>query len=353
MLAAAGALVLLAVLLTPRVVADGGFASVDEARLLRTPHDDFIHVTHRAEQLRRRPSSATTIYLLGGSGTMECFKSESSLAAAIATRRDQPVQVVSLAAAQESMAMSLVLVDNLPPQQATVAIGLSPIRFIGSPERDARILWGDPLLLRSPHLTELSRTYYSGTRRRTGLASGFFAYVGSYLRTRMDSGATPGSRIRYLTHYWNDGDEARSPLAKRLDVLTVLADHKERYRLYGDYNLAVLEEILRVCEARGYRAVLFDQPLNVSAGGPDWAGVVPAYRSAAQLLSRRYGVPYLHIARRVELADDDFFDLFHLLAPARLKWQPEMARELAATLAAPEGPGAPLVAVARRAPASP
>ena len=49
-------------------------------------------------------------------------------------------------------------------------------------------------------------------------------------------------------------------------------------------------------------------------------------------LAARYDVPYVHIERHVTLRDDDFADLFHLLAPARLKWQPEMARELASTL---------------------
>ena len=107
------------------------------------------------------------------------------------------------------------------------------------------------------------------------------------------------------------------------------------YRKYADYNFAMLEEILKLARERGYDVVLYDQPLNASAAGPDWNGVVPAYRKRARALAARYDVPYVHIERHVALRDDDFADLFHLLAPARLKWQPEMARELAATLTAP------------------
>jgi len=40
----------------------------------------------------------------------------------------------------------------------------------------------------------------------------------------------------------------------------------------------------------------------------------------------------------VKLKDADFADLFHLLAPGRAKWQPEMARQLAAALRSPSGP---------------
>jgi hypothetical protein len=83
---------------------------------------------------------------------------------------------------------------------------------------------------------------------------------------------------------------------------------------------------------------LYDQPLNTSAAGPDWAGVVPAYRAACRRLARKYGVPYLHIERAVKLKDADFADLYHLLAPGRAKWQPEMARQLAAALRSPSGP---------------
>lgn len=339
LLGAAG-LVVAVLLLVQQLVVNGGLAAIDEGRVLRTSHDDFIHVSYRIAELRgRQPTTETTIYLLGGSGTMECIQSESSLAADVAACLDQPAQVVSLAAAQQTMAMSLALVDNLPPGPAVVLVGLSPVRLIGSAERDAKMLHGDPLLMSSPALERLSPTYFGEIDLWQGsLLNGIFAYVGSYLNLRGEEGVLAGSRITYLSHYWAEGDEGRSPLAKRLDVLTVLDDHKRRYAENGAYNLALLEKILRLGAARGYQVIIFDQPLNVSAGGRDWAGVVPAYRAAARRLAREYDVPYLHIERHVDLRDDDFADLFHLLAPARLKWQPEMARQLAAALGATEEP---------------
>ena len=65
------------------------------------------------------------------------------------------------------------------------------------------------------------------------------------------------------------------------------------YRKYADYNFAMLEEILKLAEERGFDVVLYDQPLNASAAGPDWSGVVPAYRKRARELAARYDVPYV------------------------------------------------------------
>ena len=149
------------------------------------------------------------------------------------------------------------------------------------------------------------------------------------------SKATWGTKIAYESHYYPWGATGHLPLGKRRNVLTVLDKDVKLYRKYADYNFGMLEEILKLARERGYDVVLYDQPLNASAAGPDWNGVVPAYRKRARALAARYDVPYVHIERHVALSDDDFADLFHLLAPARLKWQPEMARELASTLTAP------------------
>jgi hypothetical protein len=334
-LVAAALLTLLALFVLQGVLFDGGLTTVDEGRLLRIDHDDYVHVSVRIQQLKENPPKTRTVYLFGGSGTMESIVSEASLAAQIGRDAKQPVQVVSLAAHQESMAMSLALIDNLPPGPATLAIGLAPIRVTGAPERDAELLSSRTLLVRSRRLAEIAPKYFGKRAPETGAIPGIFDYLGSYLRERAASTATWGAKIAYQPHYYPWGATGHSPLGKRRNVLTVLDTDVRLYRKYADYNFAMLEEILRLARERGYDVVLFDQPLNASAAGPDWNGVVPAYRKRALELAARYDVPYVNIERHVKLRDDDFADLFHLLAPARLKWQPEMARELASTLAVP------------------
>jgi len=346
-LAAAAALTALLLFAAQEVVFGGGLTAIDEGRLLRITHDDYVHVSVRVEQLKKDPPSTHTIYLFGGSGTMECFVSETSLAAAVSREAHERFGVVSLAAHQESMAMTLALVDNLPPGPATLAIGLAPIRVTGKPERDAQMLSGHTLLVRSPRLATVAPRHLGRQPPTSGAIAGLFDYVGSYVRERATGKAIWGSRLRYETHYYPVGAKGHTPLGKRHNVLFVLEKDVELYRKYADYNFAMLEEVLDLAVERGYDVVLYDQPLNASAAGPDWAGVVPAYRERAARLAARYDVPYLHIERRVELTDHDFADLFHLFAHGRAKWQPEMARQLAAALKTPAS--APVAALPSRA----
>jgi len=334
-LVAAALFTLLGLFVFQGILFDGGLTAVDEGRLLRISHDDYVHVSVRVQELKAHPPTTRTVYLFGGSGTMECIVSEASLAAQIGRDVRQPVQVVSLAAHQESMAMSLALIDNLPPGPATLAIGLAPIRVTGAPARDASLLSGHTLLVRSKRLAEIGPKYFGKGAPDTGAIPGIFDYIGSYLRERAASGAPWGTKIAYQSHYYPWGATGHLPLGKRRNVLTVLDKDVKLYRKYADYNFGMLEEILKLARERGYGVVLYDQPLNASAAGPDWNGVVPAYHARARALAARYDVPYVHIERHVALRDDDFADLFHLLAPARLKWQPEMARELASTLTMP------------------
>jgi len=353
-LVAAALLALGALLAFESALVDGGLTLVSEGRLLRITHDDYLHVAYRVAELKKEPvPQQRTIYLLGGSGTMECFVDEQSLAAQVEAASGQDVRVVSLAAHQQSMAMSLALADNLPDGPTVLAIGLAPIRFTTDPKEDARLLSGRPLLVHSPRLESLAERYYGQSPAALGVIPGFFDYLGSYVKARDGKAGRPqlGDSLAYAEHYYPSGAGGHSPLGKRRNVLYVLEKDVRLYRLYSAYNLAMVEEILRLARDRGFAVALYDQPLNASAAGPDWAGVVPAYQAACRRLARQYGVPYLHIERAVKLEDADFADLFHLLAPGRAKWQPEMARQLAAALRFPSGPVA--LRPAGRPPAAP
>jgi len=329
-----------ALLVFQGALTDGGITMIPEGRLLRITHDDYLHVSYRVAQLKRESSPELTIYLFGGSGTMECFIDEPSLGAQVSIDSGEDVRVVSLAAHQQSMAMSLALVDNLPEGPALLAIGLAPIRLTTDPKTDARLLSGRPLLVHSARLESLAKRFYGQSPAALGVIPGFFDYLGSYVQARDGKAGRPelGTSLAYAGHYYPPGAKGHLPLGKRRNVLYVLEKDVRLYRLNSAYNLAMLEEILKLARDRGFAVALYDQPLNTSAAGPDWAGVVPAYRAACGRLAREYGAPYLHIERGVKLTDDDFADLFHLLAPGRAKWQPEMARQLAAALRAPSVP---------------
>jgi len=200
-----------------------------------------------------------------------------------------------------------------------------------SPEQDRGLVAGRPLLLHSPRLAALAPELFGRRRPLTGLAGGLLDFTGAYLAERA-RGLSWGRPLVYDEHYYGHGAAGALPFAKRRNVLWVVEEDARLYRRYADYNFRLLEEVLRLARERGWGVVLYDQPLNGFAAGPDWGGVVPAYQRRAQALARRYGVPYLRLNRRVPLRDEDFADLYHLLARGRRKWQPVMARQVGLVL---------------------
>ena len=317
----------LAILVAQQVFMQGAFTAVSEGRFLRIENDDYVHLAYKLAQLKKDPPQGPTLYLFGGSGAMESIVSQRALAQQLERDGAGKVNVISLAAHRESLAATLALIDNLPPGQVALAIGLTPMRFTASPAEDAGLLEGKPIIVHSPRLQALGPRLYGKESKFWGLLPGMFDYAGAYVRERANAPLW-GVRIPYAHHYWQKGDHGALPLAKRRNVLAVLARDQRLYEENADYNFEVLREILRLAQERGFAVVLWDQPLNGSAAGPDWAGVVPAYRERAEALAKEAGVPYIHPGDIAGLQDADFADLFHLLDRGRLKWQPSFSRQV-------------------------
>lgn len=311
------------------VLLQGEFTAISQGRFLRIANDDYVHISYKLAQLKKHPPAGTTVYLFGGSGAMESMVSERSMAAAVQHAGGGKVNVVSLSAHQESLAQTLAIVDNLPPGPAVLAIGLTPMRFTTPPATDAGLLSGRPILVRSPRLAQLAPRLYGRSSPFWGVLPGVFDYAGAYLRARAADGPFWGVRIPYVGHYYPAGAKAALPLAKRQEIFKVLARDRRLYAENADYNFIVLSEALQLAQERGYAVVFWDQPLNASAAGADWGGVVPQYRRRAEALARSRSVPYIQLEPGLALRDADFADLYHLLARGRAKWQPAMARRLA------------------------
>lgn len=338
----------LIILVAQQVFMRGAFTAVSEGRFLRITNDDYIHLAYKLAELKKDPPQGPTLYLFGGSGAMESIVSQRSLAQQLERDGAGKVNVISLAAHRESLAATLALIDNLPPGQVALAVGLTPMRFTTSPAEDSGLLEGKPILVHSPRLQALGPSLYGRGSRSWGLLPGMFDYAGAYIRERANAPFW-GVRIPYAHHYWLKGEHGALPLAKRRNVLAVLARDQRLYEQNADYNFEVLREVLRLAQERGFAVVLWDQPLNGSAAGPDWAGVVPAYRKRAEALAREAGVPYIHPGDIADLEDADFADLFHLLDRGRLKWQPSFSEQVTDAIlllgggagAVPQGMGSP------------
>jgi hypothetical protein len=332
-LIAAAGLCLLALVGVQHFVFEGGLTTVPESRLLRHDHDDQVHVAHTVNRLKQDPPQGRAVYIFGGSGAMEAVSGERSLAAQIERRTGEPVTVVGLANHAQSLAQNLVLVDNLPEGEATLLIGIAPMRFNTSPRQDQALLASRTLLLRSARLQELAPELYGREAPWTGGLPGAFDYLSAYVRERLADGPLPGRRLRYLRHYFGPDAPPEDPYAKRASLDSVWEHNRTRYAANHEYNLAVLRELIRLAREKGFDVAFFEQPLNTDVAG-DWAGVLPKYRAEVGRIAITEDIPYLRIERSLRLSDAAFVDLYHLLSTSRARWQKQMARELAGLLRA-------------------
>lgn len=324
-------------------VRSGLFTVVAEGRLLRISHDDYAHVTYTVAELRDDPPQGRTVYLFGGSAAMECFVSESSLAADVSRASGSEAGVVSLAAHGQSFAQAIAVVDNLPAAvgdgRVLLAIGLAPMRFTVAPEKDAGLMLGRTMPLPSARLREALAGQGIEEPALTTVLPGAFDYLSTYMAGRPDEGLAWLEDVDYEEHYWND-QPVRSRAAKEGEATARTTLDRELYRRYASYNLAMLDELLRLARDRGFAVALFEQPLNLEVADSTWGGILPDYRRRVRAIARRWGVTYLDVHRRVALENEDFGDIYHLVVSGRLKWQPVLAEQLAGVLVADGGAGA-------------
>ncbi len=330
-LAAAAAACLLVVLGLQHFFFGGGMTRVAESRLLRIEHDDSLHVAYRVNRLKEDPPDGRVVYVFGGSGAMEAVAGDRSFARQIGANAGGPVTVVGLASHAQSLAQNLVIVDNLPEGEATLLIGLAPMRFNTAPAADEGLLASRGLLLRSPRLRELAPRLYGRDASWTGGLPGACDFISAYVQERISSGPSPGQPVRWARHYFGRDAAAVSVHALKDGLGSVYRYNRTHYAANHEYNLTLLRELVRLARERGFEPVVFEQPLNTAVAG-DWAGVLPQYRAEVARMSRELGVAYLRVDRSPTLSGEDFVDLYHLMPDARARWQTRMAREVGALL---------------------
>jgi hypothetical protein len=318
-------------------VARSAYTVIPEQRLLRIANDDYVHVSYRVAALKKHPPTRPVVYLFGGSGTIELVPSERSLSDAVTAAAGAPVEVVDLANHNQSLGQTLAIVDNLPRTRGLLAIGVSPNRLTTSPQDDASQLYGVPLALSSPHLAALLAGRVNVARRLPGLLPGIFDYMLSYYRVRTSLQTPWLTAIPRAEHYASGQlpDMTTRVSGSRQE----LARQQRLYDQYAVYDLDVMREVIRLGRERGFAVALFEQPIAPEASGSTWRGFLATYRASVRDLARQEGVPYIEVQPQAHLMEDDFADLFHLLASGRDKWTAVFAPGLARALGAGQGGG--------------
>ena len=326
-------------LLVQWVVTSGAYTTVLAERLmLRSIHDDDIHVSYVTARLKRDPPDGTVVYVLGGSASNEMLASPDSLGAEISARCGMWVQVYTLAACAQTFGQSLAVIDNLPPGRGLVVIGVSPNRFAYDSKVDEQELEGRRYLMRSGALRR-AITARSGTGPWAWtIIPGIMEYATTWARrfkrqlVRGDLPRTSYERLRYTKEL------VKTLTQKRELVRQAMRRGVPHFQLTFSGNAALLEEAVKLCQRKGFTPLLMEQPFNSAVIGHAWDGAVGVYRPFCRGLAAEYGITYIDPARRAGLVNADFADLQHLVDSGRNKWQPQMAQAIAAELSARSRP---------------
>lgn len=331
-------LVLLAalVLLVPALLAiqafftSGAWSAIPVQRWMRTSTDDYMFVSWMVGEIKRDPPCRPLAVLLGGSSGREAIVSGPSLARAVHDDGGPRIAARNLSSRMQRYAQSWAIVDNLPDTPTTVLVGVNLGRFTTSPKSNYNQVIGRELLLKSDTLRRWVVARSGEHRYSFTILPGIFTALASYLEQRETDLLYKG-RLHpkpYKPHAF-DGRKALPPAEKRALVEKWLTKYYPAFNKVLDFNLAMLDELVRTGESRGLDIVIVELPYNREIVGDAFDEALAAYRVPTQAIAERYDVPYLDFNDEVAIPSEDFLDLSHLRPAGRVVWQAELARRLA------------------------
>jgi len=326
----------------------GTYAHVPEEHILRRPGDDYMHISWWVARLKIERPSTPLVCVFGGSSARESIVSGPSLAARVTADGGPALLGLDFGSFNQNMAATLAVIDNLPASGGCMVIGVNPSRFSISPKVNGRQSEGRKIIVQSDAL-ERAIDDLGGPQRTTfGILPGIASYIATYiqqqraslLRLRLPS--TPYRLHRYTVA------GRQSVARKQATVERWLAVRAPDFRRHFEYNLDLLDAAVALAVRRGSTVILLEQPWNRDIIGDRYAWAQDMYRAGCREIAAAYpGVRYVDLNPRLDLSDDDFYDLFHLVGDAPGRWEEALAAEVAAVLttaSATTPPAAPALA---------
>jgi hypothetical protein len=289
------ALVTLASFLAVSLVVLQRPSSVGASAAERRPSNaaDWTHVFRVIRTLKRKPPKVPVIYLLGGSAARECTISDRAWAAEVRYIGGHRVRTFNLGSSGQTYAQSTTVVKLLPAVPSVVLIGVNLGRYMPQPVILAT-RGGEPLTPGAP----------AAARRARGYEQHQY-HVAAILTDAQKRAMVPW----WLTH---------------------------RYPIFKDNfagNVAELDQLIATCQARGLHPVLVEMPLNQPIIGHAFDEPRKTYRDSCRALAKKYGIPKIDFLDKVPLVSGDFYDLYHLVEPGRVKWQLRLSKTVVSLLA--------------------
>jgi hypothetical protein len=234
---------------------------------------DWQHCVQVVANLRAAPPTTPLVVLLGGSSARESTVLDDHWERQITRRSGYVVDAYNLGSKHRSYAQDLAFVKLLPAGVPTIVyVGVNLGRFC-LPVRPVSITLPSP---------------------RTLPPWGQHVYSRDRIQTR--------AQKRYYVSYW-------------------LARRYPEFRANYKSELVMLERIIRACKRRGLRVALVDLPRDLPVIGSAFDVPVSRYHAGCARLARAWDIPWLHFNAQARFADRDFFDIFHLVEPGRVKFQ--------------------------------
>ncbi len=243
------------------------------------------------------PPAGPMVYDLGDSITRESITSDARWTSQLDRRatgalKALPFRAWTLAGHNQTFGMDEQLVGAIPATpdgqpKGIVLIGVGISRFIGPPLPKAPVSLAPAVT--DPGLSPWQRHVYDG---RPPLSL---------------------TRKKELVPHWME--RRWTPFQNNLDA-----------------NFAAITRIIEVCEDKGLRPVLLDQPLDMKIVGTGLDKPRLKIRNRCDGLVRRfgktYGVRYLRFTKSVAIPTQDYWDMHHLFDPGARIWQTRLSDEL-------------------------
>ena len=252
------------------------FRATDDAAAAhaRALSKDRIHCLQIVANLRAESPKQPVVILLGGSSAREGTIDDQNWAAQILRRGGPTVLAYDLGSKHDTFEIDRAIAKLLPQDMPTIVyIGINIGRFCNSPS--------DPSLnLPDPEIP----------------APAYYQHV--YSKERIQS----ASLKRYYVKYW-------------------LTRRWPEFKAHYSYNIKTLDQLIVACQNQGLYPVLVDLPRDLPIIGHSFDSPVYTYKAGCKRLAAKYHIPWLTFVAAARFVDRDFFDIFHLVEPGRVKYQ--------------------------------
>jgi hypothetical protein len=247
---------------------------------------DWSRVLAALASMRATTPTGPVVVLLGGSAARESTISDESWRSQIIDKGGPATLAWNMGSSDRTMAQNVAVVKALPPgAHVIVFVGINLGAFTSAQKTAA-------IKLPSPAPAEVPLHQHHQYSTKTGILS-------------------PAKKQAMLQNWLT----VRYPVFKR----------------NFSNSAAVLETLIKTCQARGYKPVLFELPRNTQIIGSALNAPTTKFRTKCAALHKKYDVPWIPLLTS-KIPSTSFYDLWHLVEPGRTVWQDLLSARTAALL---------------------